>query len=153
MPLTSREEPVRIDLPTPGEWVDVKPRLSKSDMGAVQRRMLGAARIRTDQLDGLSSLSPGDLLGDDGLPAAELIEALTWDTLEIAIVGWSFYEGKPKPEDIHDLDEASYDAIVAALNELYPSPRKDDEAKNSESSGPTHTSDEVASPLSLAGSR
>lgn len=135
MPLVSREQPVRIDLPTAGEWVEVKPRLSKGDEERVKMRLLSSTRIQIDKLDDLQGISPSDMLGGDGVSAADLIDALTWMTLEIAIVGWSFYEGRPKPEDIRDIDPESYDVIVARLNELYPASRSDDDRKNSSGNG------------------
>lgn len=149
MPLTSREPPVRIPLPVAGEWIDVKPRRSKADETALYRRMLGNVEISPLQaasFDGRSQAEvAAELLGETRLSAADLIEDMTWAGIETAIVGWSFYEGQPKPEDIRDLDEASYDAIVAGLNELYPPPRSDDDRKNSASAGATPSLGEAAS--------
>jgi hypothetical protein len=150
MPLTSREEPVRIQLPAEGEWVDVKPRLSKADERAVFKRLLGDTEIsplRAIEFDGKPEAEvAAELLGEVRMNAAELIEEMTWAGLEQALVAWSFYEGKPQPADIRDLDQESFDVIVARLNELYPGARSDDDRKNSASNGLTPSSEGAESP-------
>lgn len=155
MPLTSREQPVRINLPTPGEWVEVKPRRSKADEAALYKRMLGGVEISPLQaatFDGKTQAEiAAELLGDTRLNAADLVDEMTWAGIETAIVAWSFYDGKPLPEDIRDLDPDSYDVIVARLNELYPAARTDDDRKNSVSGGPMPSSAGAASPESSTG--
>lgn len=121
MPLIDRDRTVRIDLPVAGEWVEVREQLSKGDQARIQAAVVRNAALRPD-----------------GTPDVALdLEAATFATLEIAIVRWSFSE-PVTPENIRRLDEASYDAIVAALDRLYAR-RSPEEQKNSSDASPTRS--------------
>lgn len=140
MPLlkTSDRELVRIDLPTPGEWVEVKAKLGRDDERAIQRRMFAGQMLK-----------PGE--GVDALDAGLLLDAATFATLEVAIKAWSFSE-PVTPDNLRALDDASVETITNRLNELYPQPRTDDEKNASSGSGATTSKDAAPPPLSLVGS-
>lgn len=132
MPLVG-EEIERIELPTAGEWVDVKKRLSKGD------------RVRYKQaLARDAVVIPGR--GIETVPAAIVFEANAFAMIEIVIRAWSFEE-PITPEAIRSLDEESVDFLNAKLDHLYAE-RSDDDRKNSASAGRTQPSDEEASPPS-----
>lgn len=136
MPLLLKPETVRVDLPTPGEWVDVKRRLSKGD----QTRIAGAAfKLRA----GVSRAGAADV------DAAIDYEATVFTGLDVGIVSWSFSE-PVTPQNIRALDQESYDVIAAACNELWE-PRKEEDRKNSSGNGAPPSSEEDASPLSSDG--
>lgn len=101
---------VRIDLPTPGEWVEVKSALSRADEREVQRRVLSAARVDVG----------GNAVAVE-LDAGRAYDAAEFAALEIAIQRWSFAE-QITPATLRCLDDASLAAIKARLNELYPGP-------------------------------
>ncbi len=135
MPLlkTSDRDRVRIDLPTPGEWVEVKAKLGRDDERAIQIRMFSGQKLKP------------------GAGVDELDDAATSSTLEVAIKEWSFTEPLTA-ENLRALDDASLEAINSFLNELYPKPRTDDEKNGSGGSGRTTSSDGEPLPLSLVGS-
>lgn len=155
MPLIGKTDLVRIELPAAGEWVDVKRRLSRGDEIAVQRACMAGLTIPPTLLarlsqSGLTAVELGAAALEHGLDAATFLEPATFATLDVAIMGWSFEE-PVSPTAIRALDGASVDAIVVALNGLYPGPRKDDDRGNSSAPGATPS---AASPLlrpSLAG--
>lgn len=137
MPLIRDDETVRIDLPTSGEWVEVKARISRGDRVRIQQATIGHARMR-----------PGDPTPE--LAVGEMLEAAEFATLETVIRSWCF----PEPvnaENIRRLDDESMDALKARLNELYE--RSEDEKKDSEPSGATSNSGVVALPKRSAGSQ
>lgn len=114
MPLITTHETVRIELPTPGEWVDVKRVLTRGDEVEVQRRLVAGTRVR-----------PDDPKADLVLDAGDAIERAQFALMEVAIVAWSFEE-PVTPENIRLLDAASARFIEARLNELYEG-RSEDE--------------------------
>mgnify|MGYP000984462481 CR=1 FL=1 len=121
MPLhKSSPDVVRIDLPHPGEWVEVKAKMGRGDQRAIAKRLLRGRK-------------PGDMNGLDSFDAGDLYEAAFF-TMEVVFTGWSFEE-PVTPENIRDLDDESVAVINERLQELYPQARDEDERKNS--SGPT----------------
>lgn len=121
MPLIDPTRTVRIDLPTPGEWVEVREQLSKGDEVRAQK-----AALRGDPVigpDGTVREVPLDL------------EAAQYATLELAIVAWSFPD-PVTPENIRRLDPDSHDYLVGRLNQLYRR-RTPEETKNSSAASPT----------------
>lgn len=123
MPLTSRDDVVRIELSTPGEWVDVKRRLSKGEQ----------TRIQASGVDLKMALN-GDVVGVHGdLPADQVLDTVTFRGLEIGIVAWCF-DVELTPENIRLLDPDDYDIIKERLDELWR-PRSDDEKGNSGGAG------------------
>lgn len=126
MPLLRDDDVVRIDLPAPGEWVEVKRRLSVGDELAVKQAVARGMRVR-----------PGS--ADIELDAAAAMEGATFATVERALKAWSFPE-PVTPENIRMLDQESFDAIVAGIEDLNPT-RSDEEKKASNStSSPPSTS-------------
>ena len=120
MPLILNPALVRLELTTPGEWVDLKERLSKGDQTKIQ-----AAAFKVQAA--ISGARELDL--DIALDYAASVFA----GLEVGIVGWSFAEPLT-PANIRGLAEEDYDLITTRANELW-APRRDDEAKNSVASG------------------
>jgi len=120
MPLIDDSETVRIDLPAQGEWVEVRKRLSRGDEIAIQRRLLTGAEVTASGLERLA--------------APEIIEAAEFATLEVAIRAWSFPE-PVTPDNIRRLDPESVAALKAALNELYPAQRTEDERRDLSGNG------------------
>ena len=127
----------RIDLPTPGEWVEVKRALGVNERRAIRNRLASSFRITV----------AGEM-GD--VDAGAAIDLATFSTMEIAIKRWSFAE-PVTAANLRALDDESVAAITARLNELYPEPRSDDEAKNSSPSSPTPLRTADPTPLSSAG--
>ena len=121
MPLIQGNEVTRLDLPTPGEWVEVKTRVSKGDLVAVMRTIFAGVTL--------------DEKGRALLDAGEAVERATFATLERVIVRWSF-DVPPTAENLRALDIDSFDAIKDALEELYPQERTEEERKNSNGHGP-----------------
>ena len=131
MPLLLNVPTERVELTTPGEWVDVKTRLSKGEQARIQG---SAFRV----------------MGSTGEPSFELnYESTVFAGLEVGIVGWSFAE-PVTPANIRALAPEDYDLITARINELWE-PRTDDERKNSFGSGAQPSSTAAPSPTSSAG--
>lgn len=135
MPLIRDDETVRIDLPSSGEWVEVKARISRGDRVRIQQATFGQVKMR-----------PGDATPE--LAVSELLEAAEFATLETVLKGWSFSEPLT-PENIRRLDDESMDALKERLNELYDRPES--EKKDSEPSGATSNSAADEPRSSLAG--
>lgn len=127
---------VLIPLPTEGEWVRVKPRLSRGDQVAIRKAV---ARNATRDSEGKALIN---------IEAA--LEAGEFAVLDIAIKAWSFEE-PVTPEAIRRLDGDSVDAIKTRLEELYPAERTDDERRDLQGAGATPSSEKAPSPMSLAG--
>lgn len=124
MPLVDPTRTVRIDLPTPGEWVEVREQLAQGDLARVQQRYL-----RRPRLDAAAGTPQGTV-------EAELdIDAFHFALLEVAIVRWSFAE-PVTPENMRRLDVESHEFLVARLNELY-APRGEAQRKNWSAASPT----------------
>lgn len=137
MPLLLNVPTERVELTTPGEWVDVKTRLSKGDESKIR-----AAAFRVQ-----ASMQAGsrDTNVDVGLD----YEATVFAGLEVGLVAWSFAE-PVTPENIRALSEEDYDLITQRVNELWE-PRTDDERKKSFGSGAQPSSTAAPSPTSSAG--
>jgi len=140
MPLTRQLPPVRIELSTPGEWVDVKARLSQGDVAAIQNAAF-RFRARVQQV-GAQGANPDVDVDID-------VEATTFIGLERGIVAWSFAE-PVTPDNIRDLDTADYEILTERTNALWQ-PRSDDERKNSSANGQTRSLGAVLSPANSDG--
>lgn len=131
MPLLLNVPTERVELTTPGEWVDVKTRLSKGEQARIQG---SAFRV----------------MGSTGEPSFELnYESTVFAGLEVGIVGWSFAE-PVTPENIRALSEEDYDLITQRVNELWE-PRSDDDRKKSSGSGAQPLPTAESSPTRSAG--
>lgn len=136
MPLSKdTDEPVRIELPTAGEWVGVRPFLSRGQRTDVQKLLVGDAELSA---------------GADKLNAAAAIEAATFAVLNIAIRTWSFDEAVT-PENIRRLGDADVRVIEKAIDELYDV-RTEAEKKASSSDGAKPSEEKDESPASSPGS-
>lgn len=118
MPLIGTDDRARIDLPTDGEWVEVKRRMSRGDEIAVQRMALRGLQVDPTNPKHVIVSDPG-----------EAVEAAEFATLDVAILAWSF-DVPVTPEAIRRLDPDSVAAIKARLADLYPAPRTEDDRKN-----------------------
>jgi hypothetical protein len=108
MPLRPKEvEVVRIELTTPGEWVDVKKTLSVSD------------RLRAYDM---AKISGGELSDVD-------LERATFALFEVGLVRWSFDEPLCA-ETVRRLDDSDFQAIKDGCDGLWPKARTDDDRKN-----------------------
>ena len=146
MPLgkTRNDDLVRIELSTPGEWIEVK-------------RALGVADDRSRQAIALrgQKMAAGNEISD--LDLGPLFEAAPFATMEVAIKRWSIADptmGRTAdltPANIHALSNEDVAIINARLTELYPAPRSADEAKNSSGDTPLPASGEELSLTSSAG--
>lgn len=134
MPLIKNVPTVRIDLSTPGEWVEVKSALSKGDQ---TRARVPSFRLEVSR-------------DSQNIDAAQALDAITFAALEVGIVSWSFDE-KVTAENIRALSVEDYDIITERCNELW-SPRSDDEVKNSSGAGLPSASVEGQSPKNSDGS-
>lgn len=120
---------VRIELPTEGEWVEVKGMLSRSDEREIQRRMMSAAKTDA-RLNAIEGYDVG----------------IAYDVAEFATLEQVFIKGRVHDERgtlvamhagmLRDLDDASLEHLRAELNALYPAPLDEDDAKNSTGDGP-----------------
>jgi len=136
MPLLLNVPTVRVELPEPGEWVDLKSRLSKGDTARIE----GAAfKLRAGIVNGAA----GDL--DMTLD----YEATVFAGMEVGIVAWSFAEAVT-PANIRALDAESYAVITERANELWQG-RSDNERRDLSAAGAAPPSTAGESPLSLVG--
>jgi hypothetical protein len=120
----AKSELIHIDLPTPGEWVRVKPAWGPRDEKLKSRNLFHGQTVATSNVGAaLETLDVGTLA--TFAPYAQMV---------VAIQEWSF-DAPITMEEIIGLDDASRDCITAELDRLYPKPRTDDEAGNSEGSG------------------
>lgn len=126
MPLgkTSETDLERIDLSTPGEWVDVKRVLGVDDERQRVSLMLAGQR-----------LAPGQMLAD--FDAGAMYGVAQFATLEVAIKRWSVLDPSTgrvaalSPANIRALTDDDLALITARLDVLYTPPRSEAEAKNS----------------------
>jgi hypothetical protein len=123
MPLIDPNDTIRIDLPTPGEWVEVRRQLSKGQEVEMRKSMLAEPPV----CDATQGIRLDDLRVD--------WEAFELKIIELAIVRWSFPE-PVTPENIRRLDIDSANYLYKRLNELYAS-RSPEERKNSFVASPT----------------
>lgn len=132
MPLLGRGETVRVALPAAGEWVEVKARPSVGDVKAIEStakafrlrvsgEQVAAVRAAATEEEAAAALKGMELPLDP-----EMFERMAFVVLERAIVAWSFAE-PVTPENIRQLDEASYDAIRASLDRLWAKERPEEE--------------------------
>lgn len=135
MPLILDSDTVRIDLSTPGEWVEVKARLSKGD--TVKLESAAFALRAKFAVDAAGAVPGADVNADLDY------EATVFRGLEIGIQRWSF-DLPLTPENIRKLDPVDYDIIAKRVNELW-SPRKEEDRKNLSDSGATPTEARVLS--------
>ena len=138
MPLVGNETTEPIALTTPGEWVKLKRRLSRGDQSDIDKRILRSINIDPNDLPAMQGRGGPELIAmlvGHGMSVADLIDEYTWGTLYIALAEWSFYEGKPRVEDIRSLTPEDFDIITAAANDLYPGARTADDEKKSLTDG------------------
>lgn len=116
---------VRIDLPAPGEWVELKAALSRGDEEKRRARLASAWQYTAD----------GKMTGAGDVSV--IVDTATLFTMQLAIVAWSF-DVPVTPEAIGCLDDESYDLLKAEVQSRYPiRGRSDDDRKNSAGDGPT----------------
>lgn len=141
MPLqkTSNSDLVRIDLPAPGEWVEVKRVLGRDDERAISARLLRGQMVTR----------PGEPM--EAFDAGVLYENAIFSTFAVAIKRWSFDEPVTL-ENIRALDDASVQAISDWMKVHYRGPRAEDDAKNSGGPGLTPSSAAGQYPENSAGS-
>lgn len=139
MPLqkTSNDDLVRVHLPAPGEWVDVKARLGRDDERARIARMLQGQKVRA-----------GEAITEFDFGA--LYDFAVFATMEVAIKRWSFKDPLT-PSNLRALDDDSVNAITAWFEEHYEQPRTEAAAKNSEGAGLTPFSTKAQSRPSSTG--
>jgi hypothetical protein len=126
MPLLTNIETVRIDLPTPGEWVDVKSALTKGEQKRIEAAALG---LNIRMHGGMSAQADVDISITEAV-----VDALAFRGLELGIVAWSF----PEPvtaENIRLLDGASFDQLVTECNKIWQV-RTEEETANLSVSSP-----------------
>lgn len=120
----AKSELIHIDLPTPGEWVRVKPTWGPRDEKLKARNLFHGQTVATSNVgSALETLDVGTLA--TFAPYAQMC---------VAIQEWSF-DAPVSMEEIIGLDDASRDHIAAELAKLYPESRKEEDQKNSSGSG------------------
>lgn len=137
MPLVTNDEVTRIPLTSPGEWAEVKTRLSKGDRTRLQAA--GTNRLRAQ----IGSERGAELAGDITLDE-ELLDAVTFRGLEIGILRLCIasHQGEepqifgPVPADVfRALSEEDYAVITERVNELWQ-PRTPEASANLSVSSP-----------------
>lgn len=130
MPLIdAQSELVQIDLPTPGEWVKVKRRLSLDDRDHIRSASVRGQTITT--------------VGPDRHVEASvetILRAMERAKAEVAVVQWSF-DVPVTPESLGMLDEDSWFYLRDKLDEMYPGERTEAEKNDYSGSGPNGDSD------------
>lgn len=108
MPLIFHQ-PIRVELPAPGEWVDMKPALSVGDREKRRAMLMTALKLKPGQ----PAPTP------ESVNWGEYYQVLRTETMLIALVAWSFDE--PITADtLGALDPDSFEAIAAQCAQLYP---------------------------------
>lgn len=146
MPLlkTSNTDLVRVELSTPGEWVEVKRKLGKDDERRRSMLILAGQRVTAGQ-----PLTEYDL--------GPLLQAVAFATMEVAIKQWSIVDAETgKPADLtaanlRALSDEDVALISAAFGEMYAPPRSDDETKNLSASGAPSSKTAGESPSNSGG--
>lgn len=130
MPLlkTSNTDLVRIDLTTPGEWVDVKRALGKDDERRRAAILLRGQAARPGER--IPALDLGILLERAAI-ATMMVVVKAWnlidpDTLEVAAIS---------EENLAALSDEDMALLKETFDELYPAQRSDDDRKNSSGGG------------------
>lgn len=120
MPLLNTVETERFELPAPGEWVDLRTRLSAGDRRRLQAASFKAQatlRMAAEKGAGSDLEVPFDL--------AEVMSAAAFAGVELGVIAWSF-DAPVNAENIAKLDEDSFNAIAARLDVLW-APRSEAE--------------------------
>lgn len=125
MPLlkTSNTEVERIELSTPGEWVEVKRRMGKDDE---RREMSNRMRGQT--------IAPGSEITELDLGA--LNENAPFARLEAVLRNWNLIDpdtgrvAQVTAANIRALSDEDMGIISARMTELYAPPLSDDDRKN-----------------------
>ncbi len=146
MPLlkTSNTDLARIELSTPGEWVEVKRKLGKDDERRRSMLILAGQRVTAGQ-----ALTEYDL--------GPLLQAVAFATMEVAIKAWSIVDAltgqlaELTPANLRALCDEDVAIIAEQFGELYTPQRSDDEVKNLSASGAPPSSEKDASPPSSVG--
>ena len=123
MPLLRNIPTIHVALPVEGEWVELKSAMTAGDEISMRSAAAVKARFETDA-SGEQVFVP-DM--EAGIMAAEFRAA------ELMITAWSFSE-PVTPENIRQLDRASWEAIKDAIGRLTDDTRSEDEEKNSSTS-------------------
>lgn len=141
MPLqrTRDDDLVRIQLPEPGEWVDVKRVLGRDD-----ERAITAAMLRGQQVS-MTGQMPATF------DAGALFEHAIFATFAVAIKRWSFAEPVTL-ENLKALDDASVEVIKEWMGANYKGARSEADAKNSSGAGSALSSTAAPTPQNSPGS-
>lgn len=140
--LVSDSDVERIELPAPGEWVDVKRRFGMDEDREVTRLILNVRRVRAEEI--------GKAMADLELGAGDIIDLARFAKMQVAIKAWSF-DAPITARTVRALDDASLAAITVRLEELYGEPRSDDDRKNSSEPGVPPSTPADTSQASSAG--
>lgn len=139
MPLRGKGEAnrTRVELSTPGEWVDIKTRLSRGDQLELQSRLMAGIKLRNEveamkglpDLDTLGSAEAAARLVDlSGIDLNKAIADIEFAKFEVGVIDWSFAHGAEPveltAENIRELDEVDVEIISAKMAEMYE--RSDD---------------------------
>lgn len=117
---------VRIDLPTAGEWVEVKRKLGRDDeRRSMQIMFTGQKKKINDGAPSFDELDIGPFLG-----------VAAFAVMAVAIQRWSFDEPVTLA-NCQALDDESVEAIKVRLEELYPVTLPDAEKKGLSLPSPT----------------
>ncbi|MBM3940434.1 MAG: hypothetical protein FJ318_06025 [SAR202 cluster bacterium] len=115
MPLIDPTETTRVALTTPGEWADVRSRITKGEEARMQGLALGGHRL------GAGGLAEVEV-------TAEMYDRLVFAGIEVGLVAWSF-PAPLTPENIRRLSTEDYDLLKAAIDDLW-APRSDEQRGN-----------------------
>lgn len=120
--LTSKADPNTIELPhEPGEWILVRvlsgthiqrAKAMASAEAAKKIREMGAGVVAEMQT-GLSREAIEAVRATQTVDPLKGLDRRTM--LHDGIIGWSYYEGKPTPADIDDLDEITMQYVAERL--------------------------------------
>jgi hypothetical protein len=119
----------------PGEWVTVRMLSGAHLKEAREQRALTAIKMQ-QALSGLE-LKVTDAQRAEAEAALKADPVASYDRptlLKHAIVGWSYYEGAPTPEDIADLDEQTAQYLAERVI-----PQERSEADQGNATGPSTT--------------
>lgn len=111
MPLVRDDDLVRVELSTPGEWVEVRRQLSAGEL----RRLAGVATAARPLVDGNVTIQE----------AAGLMDSLGFAGLEIGIRRWSF-EAEVTPENIRRLSQDDYELVSERCDDLWKTRSSDE---------------------------
>lgn len=111
MPLTRSDDVLKVELSTPGEWAELRRRISAGE----ERRIAAAAVASQRLLDGTAAVADME----------QIMLHLAFVGLEIGVVRWSFEE-PVTPENLRRLDPTDFDVLSERCNELWK-PREAEE--------------------------